>query len=159
MTSQAQIRDALVLAVGATSAAAHAAAPFRFAPRTAEMRVPFRDWCENNPQACFRAFDLRIAGFSHAGGWEVGLERRAAEFELVVAYPHELAIYGADNQADLGDTIESDLTDLVAVVGLAGGSNYPAGSMPAAEATTSKEAGDAVTFGVLRVIVEYQYET
>jgi len=90
--------------------------------------VEFVEWVNANAKACWRRFemlsnvDYELGGLTNAGGsgtiWNI-----QQGMTLLVAYPRELGKYGADNERDLDDAIDSDLAQLDKVIGGDGSAN------------------------------------
>lgn len=159
-TSLAAIRDALVTAIKAltptvSTSVTHAGDGFVFA-KDREV-ADFREWCELNPGACFRSYAIEWETSEPMGGWDKLIQNTRTELSVIVAYPHMWALYGDDNAHDMADAIEGDLHQIKRVVG-SSSSSYPAGAVPVEAGTIEQEAGDDVTFGVVRVPVEYWYD-
>ncbi len=120
----------------------------------------FRDWAARNKQACLRRFSARFLGAVQAPlVSNTDVERVGDDMEIVVAYPtgHR---FGSRALVDLDDVIEQDLKQLEHEVGSNGFSNLNTDLAMIGAATVltvgqAREDGPPVTFGVLRLRVEF----
>lgn len=126
----------------------------------AESMIDFRSWCEENVNACFRGFDIEWIGTRPDPGGMVTsthTEMVITEAELVVAYPHQLGLYGEENRRDMQDMMISDGNQIRKAIGIQGGSNYPDG-LYMIEASFSAEPGDDVDFLVFELELTYRFD-
>lgn len=125
--------------------------------RAHDNRQDFRDWCNANPQAAFRKYQIRDVG-SVAGGevYDAQQTWHVTELECVVAYPRDYR-YGTQALHDLSDVLWEDLNALDNAIG----TNSASGATTATITTLSKdtEEGAACVFAVLRLQTEFWRST
>lgn len=161
-TSLADIRGELVDAVNAVSPRKLARWGFR---HTDSPVADFRDYAEQNESAVIREYAIEFTGWQPVSVYDLQLQRRSTEMEIVVAYPHHWATYKANysgqivNHAALEDAAEDDAALLLATLGFAGVDNYPAGAVPTSEEVDPIERADGVSFLVVRIGAEFIYDT
>ncbi len=145
----ASVRDELSGAVADLTAESLAHVKFR----AHDNRIDFRTWCNQNPTAAFRRYQIRDVG--SVGGSEVYDSQQAwhvTEMECVVAYPRDYR-YGHDALIDLDEVLWEDLNAIDNAIG----SNAAAGATTACVTTIDKttEDGAACVFAVLRLQTEF----
>lgn len=119
--------------------------------RAHDNRQDFRSWCDANPQAAFRRFQIRDIGT--VPGSEVYDAQQAwhvTEMECVVAYPRDYR-YGSQALLDLSDVLWEDLNEIDNTIGTNGFATTAVTTT--IEKTT--EEGAACVFGVLRLRCEF----
>lgn len=147
----ASVRDELATAVRNLTGASLAHVPFK--PH--DNRQDFRTWCNANPNAAFRRFQVRDVGT--VSGSEVYDAQQAwhvTEMECVVAYPRDFR-YGAQALLDLDDVLWADLNAIDNAIGSSG--NATTACVTTLQKDTEEGAG--CTFAVLRVQTEFWRET
>lgn len=90
--------------------------------------MDFLGWVQEKPEACFRRFDI-------AHNWDVSLDGTTEgstqqwrhTFTFAMAYPAQYGKYGAENQRDLDDYIDSDFAKVNRAIELRGSYNYVTG--------------------------------
>jgi hypothetical protein len=129
-TTFPQIRNQQILTIEAITPSVRSDQLFR----VHRDELEFVEWCNANPQACWRRFevlsnhDIVMSGLTNAGGPGTVWQFEHSE-ALVLAYPRrELGRYGIDNERSLDDMIEGDLAQIDQAIGLDGYiSNYVSG--------------------------------
>lgn len=147
------IRDSIASRIAAIVPAIHAAQPF--IEHREEM--PFRAWSAANPPGSLRRFSVRWVGAVAAPVvTNMDLEEVEDEIEIVVAYPTNWR-HGGRQLAGLDDVVKADARRISHVVGTNGAAGMAAVTTSATAITLSEsvDAGDAVTFGVVRLRVVY----
>jgi len=125
--------------------------------RAHNNRQDFRTWCDANPNAAFRRFQIRDVGtVSGSQIYDAQQAWHVTEFECVVAYPRDYR-YGSQALLDLSDVLWEDLNELDNQIG----TNQAAAATTATVTTLEKttEEGAACVFGVLRLQVEFWKST
>jgi hypothetical protein len=119
-TTYATIRDKQVTVVQALTPAIKSGTPFRVF--RGEGQLEFPAWVEANPNACWRRFEIlnnfniTMSGLTNAGGSGT-LWQFSHDATLVIAYPRQFGRYGADNERELDDVIDSDLAQIDKAIG------------------------------------------
>lgn len=117
-TTFALIRDQQLSVIEALTPAVSSGAKFR----RHRGELEFTGWVEANPGACWRrfellnSFNLAADGLTNAGDGNAVWQFQHDEV-LVVAYPRQLGKYGAQNERDLDDMIDSDLAQIDEAIG------------------------------------------
>jgi hypothetical protein len=117
-TTYATIRDRQIAVIEALTPALTSAAKFR----RHRGEVEFTAWVEANMAACWRrfeilnSFNLAADGLTNAGDGNALWQFEHDEV-LVVAYPRQFGKYGAQNERDLDDMIDSDLAQIDEAIG------------------------------------------
>lgn len=117
-TTFATIRDQQISVIEALTPALHAGTKFRRHRGEQE----FIAWVNENPAACWRRFEiLNSFNLAHEGLTNAGDGNALWQFQhderLVLAYPRQLGKYGAQNERDLDDMIDSDLAQIDEAIG------------------------------------------
>jgi len=115
------IRTQQVALIQALTPTMLAAQKFRVHQDSAE----FMAWVNGSPKACFRKFQI-LSNFDmeQLPTADGTIEACRHTFELRVAYPTQLGLYGAENERDLEDAMKRDLHQIDAAIGLNGGAAY-----------------------------------
>jgi hypothetical protein len=116
----------------------------------------FEDWCEKNPAAAFRRFQIREVGDDELPVSSSVLEERVrTRFDLRVAYPQSHR-YGSANAMARDDAMNEDWSKINASVGIYGGANFtgtcdciPLGAIK------SRETGAKIDYLFVTIEVEY----
>lgn len=120
----------------------------------------FRTLSARTKSACLRSFSVRfMGGVTPPLVSNTDIERVGDDVEIVVAYPTGLR-FGVDGMLDTDDVIAEDLRQIEHEVGSSGFANLNTdlGMVGAATVLTigqTREDGPPVTFGVLRLHVEF----
>jgi hypothetical protein len=90
-----------------------------------DYQLDFREWCEANPQACFRRFAVREDGVAEPALVSNGdVEWRAVDFEITIAYPRDTR-FGSEPMSqplvDLDRVVESDQDLIESAIGIRAG--------------------------------------
>lgn len=127
-TTYPLIRDQHIAQIRAITPALRSDRPFRVHRDEDE----FADWCKENAKACWRRFEMlsntdhELHGMTNAGGtgtlWQV-----EQTLTLMVAYPRMYGKFGADNERDLDDAIDSDLAQIDKAIGPDGNGSWVSG--------------------------------
>lgn len=143
------VRDELT--TGVISLTADSLAHVKF--RAHDNRQDFRTWCNANPQAAFRRFQIRDVG-TVAGSevYDAQQTWHVTEMECVVAYPRDYR-YGRDALIDLDEVLWEDLDDIDNAIGSNGAAAVTTATVTTLEKTT--EEGAACVFAVLRLQTEF----
>lgn len=140
VTKYQTVRDSQISDIHAITPTSHAGEPFRV------HRTPqeFEDWCEQNPAACFRRFELRkIFSDSFPEVSNTDHEEEIAEQELVVAYPAiRTGSYKTPRDRDV--LINEDKHALRKVVGITGYRNYSNAAIIGEDEITVEPLGEDV---------------
>jgi hypothetical protein len=128
----------------------------RFRDFRNEGRADFREWCEANPTAALRRFQVRNVG--NDAPPEVSntdVELRKLMLEILVAYPQDNRA-GRDNAMDRDDIIEEDWDYIDFNIGICGRLNF-SGTYDCTPLGCTKEIerGEVCDFLVIRA--EYQF--
>lgn len=87
--------------------------------------VPFIEWASANPNGALRRFSIRNEFDIEIGPTSDGsLEWWSHNETVLIAYPAHPALYGAQNDRDADDFIDSDLRQIDAAIGRNGSANY-----------------------------------
>jgi hypothetical protein len=116
----------------------------------------FEDWCEKNPAAAFRRFQIREVGDDEPPlVSSVTQEIVRVRYEIRGAYPQSHR-YGPQNALDRDDVLNQDWVSINRAVGIYGRANftgaYDCTPLPAVK---TREQGAKVDY--LVVTVEYEY--
>ena len=155
-TTPKLIRDQWISVITSLSPTTQAATTFRLAVGD----VPFRVWSEENPQACFRRFDIedrtdRVDPSLAVSNKDIELAPMSAE--LVVAYPHAMSKYGTNGYRDLRDMMRADGDRIRNAIGINGGANYVSGQC-LCSASYGYERGDKASYLVMELEAEYYFD-
>lgn len=159
-TTWGAIRDQLVTTIAALTPARESSIKYTWAPRAAVEyydAADFRSWAEDTEDVCFRYYDLTTAQAEPDGPSDGADILMRATLELVIAYPHQYATYGADNAGEMRDFMEQDVQQIAANIGRHGSANWVAGARPNGEQMISFETGNGASFAVLSVGYRYYY--
>lgn len=154
-TTAAAIRNAIVARIARLVPVIEAE---RFIP--SQELSDFRDAAERNKTGCFRRYSVRFMGaVTPPLVSNTDVERVGDDIEVVVAYP-TTGRFGAKALHALDDVIASDLRQIEHEVGSNGFANLNTDLAMVGAATVltvgqAREDGPAVTFGVLRLRVEF----
>lgn len=120
-TTFASIRDQQVITIRAITPTRRAAKKFELYPGEAE----FSQWCELNPQACFRIFEISSpldAIRPLVSNTDIVDTEQSMNVEI--GYPLDYGEVGANNQRELEDLIDEDKWRVDQAIGLHGSPNY-----------------------------------
>lgn len=130
-----------------------------------ELGADFRDWCEDNPAAALRKFQVRrIADASPAEVSNSDHEERIVSFRVLVAYP-QTHRYGGDNASDRDDVMDADQMKIDYAIGMCGRANlappYPDACWRGSgngetSGIRARIEGDDVDF--VEIVVSYAYQ-
>lgn len=107
--------------------------------------MSFEEWCEENPQTCFRRFHVRRSGERELPFVSsADVEQLRSNAELVVAYPKAFANFNRSasrrEMIDIEDVIDTDAEQINRAIGIGGAANYVSGqSLCTAEYRTEEE--------------------
>ena len=151
-STSTQIRNLIVSLTTATVPTVHAKT--RFLEHRYE--VPFRDWCEANPDSAMRRFSVRNQfNFFQPEMTNTDVEEDIIDWELMVGYPNTLR-YGSGAAVDMDAAIQTDKILLKNAVGLDGSVNFTTiASFMIDRASIDFIPGDTVSF--LRFVLPYRF--
>lgn len=154
-TTLAAVIDVMRTAVVAITPTFNSSVPFKDSSGKHSANVDFRDWCEQNPLASFRWFQIRrVSGITPPFVSNLDLEETEAEVQCTVAYPIDNR-YGTDGAKEMDDVIAADSKLIHYEIGTPGYATIEtAGDATVITLDRSIEVGTACAFGVvsLRVI-------
>lgn len=148
------IRDRIIALIEAFSPTSHSADKFR-ASRN-EYGADFADWCERNPSAAWRRFQVREVGDDETPETTSGIEERVrVQYEITVAYPQGHRA-GPANALDRDDVINQDWLKINYAIGIYGrGSFSSSHDCTPLGAAKTRETGQKIDFLVVRASFEY----
>lgn len=151
-TTPGDLRDLIAALVTATVPALLAKNRFL----ESKYETDFEEWCQRNPDACFRRFSVRNTfNFFQPEMSNTDVEEDIVDFELIVGYPSTYR-YGSHAAVDMDAAIQSDKILLKNAVGLDGYGNFTTlATFMVVRASTDIQRGDGVTF--LRMVLPYRF--
>lgn len=123
-----------------------------------EGAADFVAWCEANPTACLRRYQVRDTGKLQRPQVTNGdAEERLVTYEIKIAYP-QTERFGAAGALDRDDAIRDDQLQLEAAIGMAAGGNFIAPFPDAtwrSSSTAIKRGAAGVDFLVITQTMSY----
>lgn len=164
-TSAAAIRNNMAEVMQTLTPAARSDVKYRL---TETVRADFRAHAEAEPDRVFREFEINIGAAVPTTAEDYTQQMRETAFQLIVAYPHEWALYHTSTAAGATDiyrnkgammfVMESDQKVIANGIGRRGGTNYVDGQLAAVEQGWDFEYGDNVSFLVMDLLVTHYHD-
>jgi hypothetical protein len=156
ITTAANIRDRAIAVIGAL--VPNSLLGQRFIKHRNERDGDFVKWCEANPAAALRRYQVRQSGDEGPLTSNTDVEERRLKLTITVAYP-QTARFGPDQALDRDDVITQDYKQLDFAIGIYGRSNFTApypDAMPVGFSPQTMVPGAAVDFLVIEEVFVYQ---
>jgi hypothetical protein len=159
LTTAASIRDRAIAVIGALTP--RSGLGRAFVKHRNERDGNFVKWCEANPAAAFRRFQVRQTADQGPDVSNTDIEERRLTLTITIAYPQNSRT-GVDNALDRDDVITEDYKQLDFAIGVYGRANfsppYP-DAMPLGFSPEQIVLGEAVDFLVIEEDFIYQRST
>jgi hypothetical protein len=152
-TTFPQIRDVMVQQLQALIPPSHSEQRFDLH----RVEDDFDAWVESQPTACFRRFELvSNLDYDIVGTTEGFVDTFRQSLTLSLAYPRQMARYGAANRRALDDVIDQDFLLVEGAIGRRSNASWPQGLHSSQFLSMQPVRLDGAW--IVRLVYEIQYD-